>query len=215
MKTQTHNQKGFTLVETLVAIFILLLTITTMISLSAGSFLNVRYAKNQITANMLAQEMVEYVRYTRDSAVQKNAEGGFDTWMASIAPCTDIGDWCDINQFKPNTGIPSKDDTITISGAIELADWCKDEPNSPYCVRVAPTYLKPKQLFQYPTGEFIASTEYLSQSGAQGAPTPSAFSRGVRFRKHGTDQIEVIVRIEWKNGSVSKFFEQTIMLAKW
>lgn len=226
MKTysSTHNQKrrtlrnskGFTLVETLVAIFILILTISTLISLSAGSFLNVRYAKNQITANMLAQEMVEYIRYTRDSAVQKNAQGGFDTWAASIAPCTDISSWCDINQFKPNTGIPSKDDAIAIGGAIEPADWCKDDPTSPYCVTIAgPTYVTPKQLFQYPSGEFIASTEFFTGGQGQGAPTPSSFSRGVRFKKYGTDQIEVIVRIEWKNGSLSKFFEQTMMLTKW
>lgn len=61
------KQKGFTLIETLVAILILSITMGSLMSLAAGGFYSVRYARNQIAANALMQETLEFVCNSRDS----------------------------------------------------------------------------------------------------------------------------------------------------
>lgn len=59
--------KGFTLIETLVAIMILSLVITSVISLTSSSIFSARYAKNEIKAMYIAQEGIDYIRNLRDS----------------------------------------------------------------------------------------------------------------------------------------------------
>lgn len=188
------NSKGFTLVETLVAIFILLLTITTMITLSTGSFYNVRYAQNQITANALAQEMTEYIRNTRDTAVQKDSTNGFANWVTMITPCVTSQLYCDLNQFTQTT---------STSNPIRFFR----ESN--------PLFSKPQTLWKYPNGQFSTPSEYISGVDTGGGPTPSVFSRGIQFKIYSPEQVEAIVRIDWKNGLVDKTLQQSIILTKW
>jgi len=59
---------GFTLIETIVAIFILSMTMAGLLTLAANGFYSVRYSRNQIVADNLAQEAIEYVRNVRDTA---------------------------------------------------------------------------------------------------------------------------------------------------
>lgn len=67
MKTISYK-KGFTLVETLVAILILVVAISALFTLASNSLFSVRSAKNQSTALYLAQEAMDYIRSTRDDA---------------------------------------------------------------------------------------------------------------------------------------------------
>lgn len=76
------GKRGFTLVETLVAITILIIAIVGPMSLAQQSIASSRLAKNQITAFYLAQESVEYIRNTRDS----NLLGG-NNWLHGLSPC--------------------------------------------------------------------------------------------------------------------------------
>ncbi len=79
-----NKQAGFTLIETLIAIFILTLTIGGLLSLAANGYFSVRYARNQIVADELVQESLEYIRNSRDTSAQQNQTwaqwtGGFNT----------------------------------------------------------------------------------------------------------------------------------------
>lgn len=69
--TMTHSikkrNKGFTLIETLVATFVLITAIVGPLSIVAKGVFFANFAKDQITAFYLAQEAIEYVRNKRDN----------------------------------------------------------------------------------------------------------------------------------------------------
>jgi prepilin-type N-terminal cleavage/methylation domain-containing protein len=77
------NNSGFTLVETMVAVFILTLALASLLTLTSSSVFSARYAKNEISANYLLQEVVDYLRNDRDNvAFHQNAGGvGWTTFL--------------------------------------------------------------------------------------------------------------------------------------
>lgn len=73
----TKKQKGFTLIETLVAISLLVISVAAPMTLATRSLASAFYARDQVTAFHLAQEAIETVRARRDgnalSAIQGNS----------------------------------------------------------------------------------------------------------------------------------------------
>lgn len=78
---QYSARRGFTLVETLVAIAILLIAVVGPISLIGDALHKLYYAKDQMIAINLAQEGIEVVRQKRDS----NMLDGVVAWDAGIS----------------------------------------------------------------------------------------------------------------------------------
>lgn len=68
--------KGFTLIETLVAVSLLVIAIAGPMSLAAQSLSSAFYARDQMTAFHLAQEAIEAVRFVRDSNMLINNVAG-------------------------------------------------------------------------------------------------------------------------------------------
>lgn len=89
MKKNSHPA-GFTLIETLVAISVLLVSLAGPLSIAAQSLQSAYYARDQITAFYLAQEAIEYVRAVRDQNV---LEG--NAWLTGIENC--VGASCTID----------------------------------------------------------------------------------------------------------------------
>ena len=86
MSNVQKQNRGFTLVETLVAITVLLLVIIGPITAAQKGIKNAYYASEQLTAVFLAQEAVEAVRELRDARaleVYKQGEGGLGSPTAS------------------------------------------------------------------------------------------------------------------------------------
>lgn len=85
-----RGTQGFTLVETLVAIAILLLVIVGPMTVAQKGIQNAYFAREQLTAVFLAQEAAEAVRELRDESALEaydNQSGG-NTWNWIPAACT-------------------------------------------------------------------------------------------------------------------------------
>jgi len=79
-----HSTGGFTLIESIVAIFILLIAIVMPMAVVARALFAANYAQDQITAVYLAQEGVELIRNARDN----NVLSGSASWdQGSLSSC--------------------------------------------------------------------------------------------------------------------------------
>lgn len=89
-------QKGFTLVETLVAITVLLLVVIGPMTVAQRGIQNAYYATEQATAVFLAQEAIEAVRQFRDESALETFEDGGDsgTWFGRIPNCSSLTGQC-------------------------------------------------------------------------------------------------------------------------
>ena len=88
--TPVLDKRGFTLVESLVAITIVLISIVGPLTIISKTLSFARFARDEITAFYLAQDAVEFVRNTRDN----NVIAG-DDWLAGLSAC--VGGNCSVD----------------------------------------------------------------------------------------------------------------------
>jgi prepilin-type N-terminal cleavage/methylation domain-containing protein len=112
-QSQKHT-KGFTLVETLVAITVLLLVIVGPISAAQKGIQRAYYANEQLSAVFIAQQTIESVRQLRDDQALVVWQGGGDTWdWSADTACKSEG--C---PFAPEV----VKDNITFTREVEIQD---------------------------------------------------------------------------------------------
>ena len=86
--SERQNNKGFAIVETLVAIFILLLSITGPMVVAQNGLRAAYLARDQITAFYLGQDAMEYVRNIRDDNLLEGVlSTSGSTWMNGLEDC--------------------------------------------------------------------------------------------------------------------------------
>jgi type II secretory pathway pseudopilin PulG len=100
------NDRGFTILETLVAIFILVLSITGPMVFAQSGLRTAFLARDQITAFFLAQDAIETIKNLRDS----NALEVTNNWLDGIFICSNMTEDCLI----------SIDTTVAIDPPIEI-----------------------------------------------------------------------------------------------
>lgn len=83
--------RGFSLIETLVAVVILVSAVVGPLTLAQRSIRSAIYARDQIIASFLAEEAIEYIRSVRDSNQYKS--GG--NWLDGLGDC--IGQLCTVD----------------------------------------------------------------------------------------------------------------------
>jgi prepilin-type N-terminal cleavage/methylation domain-containing protein len=92
IKIFKKRSKGFSLVETLVAITILLTAIGAPMTIAQRSYSDSRIAKNRAVAIFLAQEAIEYVRNVRDT---NNIQSLY--WLENLNPECSLPNGCTID----------------------------------------------------------------------------------------------------------------------
>ncbi len=194
------TQKGFTLVETLVAVFILTLSIGALLSLAAGGFYSVKYARNQIVATNLMQESLEYIRNSRDTALQKGM-----TWS----------DWQKTLQVD-EAGVSSVD---SFSGCFSDQGCVVDPYNKMATVRQCSTSCPP--ILYYPDNSFYGYAINPAKNSDYpfipvSAPYQTSFVRSINISSAGDpNQIQIDEVVTWFNGSVQKTVTQSMLLTNW
>ncbi len=136
----THSSSGFTFVETLVAIAILLIAVVAPLSLSYQSLAASRIARNQIIATFLAEEAIEFVRATRDTnslvgnswlsgledclQISKDSKCVIDVPANDVAPCDSEG-VCPALNYDPDTFVYSytSGDPSPFTREVTIAQW--------------------------------------------------------------------------------------------
>jgi prepilin-type N-terminal cleavage/methylation domain-containing protein len=98
MASTPSTQTGFTLIETLVALFVLTVALVGPLTLSYEALKSARTTEAQITSFYLAQEAAEFVKNIRDT----NQQNG-DPWLTGLGDCSS---WCRIDASN-TTGLMS------------------------------------------------------------------------------------------------------------
>lgn len=103
--------RGFTLIETLVAVLILATAIAGPLTVASKGLQSALIAKDQTTAYYLAQDAVEYVRFARDSNKLGSADwlSGSGSGSTDMAPCVsaDGSAACYIDSLSQSPTVPT------------------------------------------------------------------------------------------------------------
>lgn len=97
------NQKGFTLIEMLVAVLIFSGSLITLIAVSSSTLSSITDTRQKMTAQYLAEEGIEYVRYIRDSFLIENKNDPERAYEVFKTLSEDCGAGCDFNVLE-NSG---------------------------------------------------------------------------------------------------------------
>lgn len=98
------DSAGFTLLESVVAIFVLSLAITGAFSAVRQGLSQTTYAKNEVRAFYLAQEAIEVIRNERDQnrlSTLLSGSGAVTNWLTDISSC--IGATCRVDASGPGS----------------------------------------------------------------------------------------------------------------
>lgn len=110
IKFSLKNDKGFTLLEALVAISILMVAVVAPITIAQKGLSSAIYTKNQMIASYLAQDAIEYIKNWRDENLNTKPK---KDWLEELGDCK--GDaFCKVdtinNEIFTNNGNPLKKD---------------------------------------------------------------------------------------------------------
>ncbi|MDD5068138.1 MAG: prepilin-type N-terminal cleavage/methylation domain-containing protein [Candidatus Pacebacteria bacterium] len=102
-KKTDDTKKGFTLVETLMAISILMIAVIVPLSIVANALQASYFARDQITAAYLAQDVIEYVRSLRDgdAITSVKTTSPQNSWASALTACAGANG-CDIDTINGN-----------------------------------------------------------------------------------------------------------------
>ncbi|HEY4505350.1 MAG TPA: type II secretion system protein [Candidatus Paceibacterota bacterium] len=178
MKFTIPHNKGFTLVEALVAISILSLSIAATFTAVQSGIQNSTIAKDQTIAFNLSQEAIEFIKNIRDENGLHSVDGTTVNWLASISgsasdPCY-FGKVCEIDS-------PLK--TVTSCGSASITG---SPPNLCPNIRQDPV----TGLYGYNSGWAVTN-----------------FKREIQLQQISADEASVVISVSWTSRAGSRYFQ--------
>jgi Tfp pilus assembly protein PilV len=110
------KKSGFTIVETLVAVAILMIAIAGPLTIVNKSLRAAMEAQDQVTAAYLAQDVIEYIENVRDNNMISGR-----TWLDKISDCTESS-YCSLNTL---TGNPNASGPALGAGIAACSSSCR------------------------------------------------------------------------------------------
>ena len=186
-KTKKYNfsdDRGFTIMETLVAIFILLLAITGPMVFSQSALRAAFQSRDQITAFYLAQDAIEFVKNKRDDNVLLGKtgfnNGAGDYWLDGLDECITSG----VDDFGCTI-----DTTVSLGEITE----CSPRASDPGCLGEIDDGSDDNKLRINDEGLFVNA---ISSDDSE-----SKFARNIYIREvaevAGGTEAEIVVKVRW------------------
>ncbi len=190
--TKRNTKSGFTLVETLIAISILLISISGPLVIISQALKSSYYARDEITAFYLAQEVVEFLRNQRDNNGLKALTTAYysDTWLNGVGVITDSPASSLINTNTTAYTTNAKKAELVIQGGVYKLKQCL--PLGSKC-----PFLKYGPNGDYAYGDIAApSNSNFTREIILFEPPNTAFGEVSKNR-----ELIVYVRVFWNTGS--------------
>lgn len=184
-----NNQNGFTLVEALFAVFILTFAIAVFMGVVASSLFSARYARDEITADYLLQEVVDYIRKDRDTSIILQSNNSNESWPIFY-------------EYYKNCQPEASPFGCYIDVANGTAPQICDNENSCYLYYNANPSIEKNIVF------------YTHEQG-DGVITNFQRRIFVNIDPFNSDEINVEVRVLWKNGGLEKSKSLETSLLRW
>ncbi|MES2213565.1 MAG: prepilin-type N-terminal cleavage/methylation domain-containing protein [Patescibacteria group bacterium] len=192
------NSKGFTLVETMVAIAILSVSITATFTAAQKGLQSSSYAKDQITAFYLIQDAMEYIENVRDinriqSIASLSSGGSRVGWLTGLSQNSSDPCWF---ADQPGGKVCTIDTRLNIAAATAagLTQACTGTWASNTCSNV----------YQ---DTATASPTYLYGYTTTAGWTQTSFKREIKFETvslSNPPEVRVTVRVSWASGVFAK-----------
>ncbi len=181
---KTSSQSGFSLVETLVAITILLIVITGPLAISSSSAKSSSFSSEQVTAFFLAQEGVELVEKARDDLLVPYFAGSnpdpWDDFTRTVVGGIYRNCYTTINpsgcDFTINT---DQTGTLAVTNCAASASACV--------------------MYVDKTNGNLRS-RYTHVTAGSTISTP--FTRTITIQPISADEVKVVSRVTWRTGAL-------------
>jgi prepilin-type N-terminal cleavage/methylation domain-containing protein len=186
IKKTLQNKRGFTLVETLVAISILMISVAGPMVLVGNGIRSSAFARDQVTAFYLAQDAIEAMRYIRDGNRIEIVKYTGDP--DSLPP------WDDLTGFACSEAAPCKVDSLKVyngeAGGITTAD-----------AKTKVLSIDSQGRYGYsPSGEDTVFRRWVTIKPAVG---------------NEAKEVEIVVTVDWSSGIFTRKFSIRENLFYW
>lgn len=229
------SEKGFSLVETLIAVVIIVISVVAPLSIASHAITFANAARDEVTATNLAQEAIEFIRNERDfsalnvaadtapvlpSSRFKNflAKFGYDyTTPASSVACfaftsTSTGCALDIRNSTTTAFATDFTDTSFTNGTLQLVNL-----STATCATTNTCYISVNSLGTSPT--YIYG--YMPSSNSDWRPTSytrtiqmSCIVSGVNIC-NSQNEVQIKVMVTWRTGPYDKSITMYEFLKSW
>src|SRR3989344_4812159 len=178
---QFSKERGFSLIETLVAVVILVSAIVGPLTLAQRSIHSAVYARDQVIASFLAEEVIEYIRSVRDG----NEHEG-KNWLNGLSNC--VGQLCMV------------DVTLDSGDAFDKCDNKKLPPYDSFCELLAFNAsrgwygYKPKNDIEWTDTRFAREVQITTIPKGNNSDKEAKIEVTVRWKKGNFPERSVTVR---------------------